>query len=109
MQRLRDVSADTGADRFDQGRLGGGSRESTLRESAALLEGLAGTLSAAADIVRDYAPLDEGTFYENVERFEMQLIRRALGRTRNNQRQAAGLLGLKVSTLNSKVKRYKLL
>lgn len=109
MQRLRDVGLDRGADRFEQRRPHDLSRETPLRESAALLEGLAGAMNAAADIVRDYAPLDEGTFYENVERFEMQLIRRALSQTHNNQRQAAELLGLKVSTLNSKVKRYNLI
>ena len=41
-----------------------------------------------------------------VRRFETELIRSALIQTRGRQRQAARLLGTKVSTLNTKIKRY---
>ena len=41
-----------------------------------------------------------------VQRFEIELIRNALQRTRGNQRRAAKLLGVKVTTLNCKIKRY---
>lgn len=43
---------------------------------------------------------------EEVQRYEMELIRNALQRTRGNQRKAAKLLGVKVTTLNCKIKRY---
>jgi DNA-binding NtrC family response regulator len=43
---------------------------------------------------------------EEVQRYEVELIRNALQKTRGNQRQAAKLLGVKVTTLNCKIKRY---
>ncbi len=42
---------------------------------------------------------------EEVQRYECELIRNALQRTRGNQRRAAKLLGVKVTTLNCKIKR----
>ena len=42
---------------------------------------------------------------EEVQRYETELIRNALQRTRGNQRRAAKLLGVKVTTLNCKIKR----
>jgi DNA-binding NtrC family response regulator len=42
---------------------------------------------------------------EEVQRFEIELIRQALQRTHGNQRRAAKLLGVKVTTLNCKIKR----
>ena len=42
---------------------------------------------------------------EQVQRYETELIREALQRTHGNQRQAARLLGVKVTTLNCKIKR----
>jgi DNA-binding NtrC family response regulator len=42
---------------------------------------------------------------EEVQRYECELIREALQRTRGNQRRAAKLLGVKVTTLNCKIKR----
>jgi transcriptional regulator with GAF, ATPase, and Fis domain len=56
----------------------------------------------AADIVRGIR------FYDEVERFECELISRALELTGGHQVRAARLLGLKVTTLNSKVKRYRI-
>jgi DNA-binding NtrC family response regulator len=53
--------------------------------------------------------LDGGLdFYDEVSRFEIELIRRALLRTAGNQRRAARLLNLKVTTLNSKIKYYNI-
>lgn len=43
---------------------------------------------------------------DEVQRFEMDLIRSALLRTGGKQRQAARLLNVKVTTLNAKIKRY---
>lgn len=42
---------------------------------------------------------------EEVQRYESELIRSALQKTRGNQRRAAKLLGVKVTTLNCKIKR----
>jgi transcriptional regulator with GAF, ATPase, and Fis domain len=44
--------------------------------------------------------------HDEVQRYEIDLIRGALKRTRGNQRRAAKLLGVKVSTLNCKIKRF---
>ena len=44
--------------------------------------------------------------HEEVQRYEMELIRQALQRTGGNQRRAAKLLGVKVTTLNCKIKRF---
>ena len=45
---------------------------------------------------------------DEVQRFEIELIRSALGRTGGNQVRAARLLGVKPTTLNAKLKRYKI-
>lgn len=44
--------------------------------------------------------------YEEVKRFETELINAALVRTGGNQSRAARLLGVKHTTLNAKIKRY---
>ncbi len=48
-------------------------------------------------------------FYEEVRRFETDLIRRALDQTGGHQSRAARLLGLNATTLNSKIKSYNIL
>lgn len=45
-------------------------------------------------------------FYDEVKRFEIDLIRRALEQTGGHQSRAARLLGLNATTLNSKIKGY---
>ncbi len=45
-------------------------------------------------------------FYSEVQRFETALIKLALEQSRGNQAQAARLLGLRATTLNSKIKLY---
>ena len=47
-------------------------------------------------------------FYDEVSRFEIDLIKRALLQTAGHQGRAARLLNLKVTTLNSKIKHYKI-
>ena len=49
-----------------------------------------------------------GKLYDEVQRFEIDLIRSALERTGGNQVRAARLLGVKPTTLNAKLKRYKI-
>lgn len=65
---------------------------------AASSEGLSGDIDLARGV----------NFYEEVKRFEMDLIRRALDQTAGHQSRAARLLGLNATTLNSKVKSYNL-
>lgn len=48
-------------------------------------------------------------FYDEVRRFEIELINDALCRTRGHQQEAARLLGVKPTTLNSKIKRYNIM
>jgi transcriptional regulator with GAF, ATPase, and Fis domain len=61
--------------------------------------------------INDVSPLTIGgdfDFYDEVSRFEIDLIRRALLQTGGHQMRAAKLLNLKVTTLNSKIKHYKI-
>ena len=51
----------------------------------------------------------EVSFFDEVRRFEVHLLSRALELTGGNQRRAAGILGLSKTTLNYKVKAYNLL
>lgn len=48
-------------------------------------------------------------FYEEVRRFETDLIQRALEQTGGHQSRAARLLGLNATTLNSKIKSYNII
>lgn len=47
-------------------------------------------------------------FYDEVKKFEIDLIRRALEQTAGHQSRAARLLGLNATTLNSKIKSYNI-
>src|SRR3954454_7986464 len=51
---------------------------------------------------------DGSSFFGEVERFETGLIEQALRLSNGNRSRAARRLSLKVSTLNSKIKRYNL-
>ena len=51
---------------------------------------------------------DTVDFYREVRKFEIYLIQRALKRTAGSQVQAANLLKLDPTTLNRKIKSYKL-
>lgn len=46
--------------------------------------------------------------HEEVQQFEIDLIRIALDRTQGSQTRAARLLGVKLTTLNTKIKRHKI-
>jgi transcriptional regulator with GAF, ATPase, and Fis domain len=59
-------------------------------------------VSAEIDIARGV------NFYDEVKRFEIDLIRRALDQTGGHQSRAARLLGLNATTLNSKIKTYNI-
>ena len=72
----------------------------SLREKALML--LREVESLASREPRNGQPLG---LQEEVQRYESELIRHALQRTGGNQRRAAKLLGVKVTTLNCKIKR----
>jgi len=52
---------------------------------------------------------DGRSLHDEVRDFEIELINSALAQTHGHQRKAAGLLGLKVTTLNAKLKRYNIM
>ncbi len=59
--------------------------------------------------ISDETDLSRGVnFYDEVRRFETDLIRRALDQTGGHQSRAARLLGLNATTLNSKIKTYSI-
>jgi DNA-binding NtrC family response regulator len=53
--------------------------------------------------------VSELSLQKEVQRFEAAMIKSALAKTGGRQRRAARLLGVKVTTLNTKIKRHKLL
>lgn len=50
----------------------------------------------------------EVDFFDEVRRFEMNLIKSALLQSGGNQRRCASLLGISTSNLNNKIKHYKI-
>jgi transcriptional regulator with GAF, ATPase, and Fis domain len=86
--------------------------ESPLNGKIKLLRRVAASLSQAVDELEDFrtAPLtDQFDFYDEVRRFEISLIRKALRTTSGCQLKASKLLSLKPTTLNSKIKSYGIL
>ena len=77
-------------------------------------------LSEAETLARDKAFTEEATrlkpldilggisFYDEVQRFETHLIKMALAGTGGNQGKAARHLGIKATTLNSKIKLFNI-
>jgi transcriptional regulator with GAF, ATPase, and Fis domain len=55
------------------------------------------------------AQVERRNLHEEVREFEIDLINNALAKTQGHQRKAARLLGLKVTTLNAKMKRYNIM
>jgi DNA-binding NtrC family response regulator len=47
-------------------------------------------------------------FDDEVKQFEIALIRAALNRANGSQTRAAQMLGVKITTLNAKIKRYRI-
>lgn len=62
-------------------------------------------IASAENMGEDRGAID---LHAEVRRFERELIRSALVQTGGRQRQAARLLGTKVTTLNTKIKRYQI-
>ena len=74
---------------------------------ALISEGAAQAREPASGAEPPDAPA-EMSFYEEVRRFEIRLITRALLRAQGKQIAAARLLGLKPTTLNAKMKQYQM-
>ncbi len=74
---------------------------------ALISEGAAQAREPASAAERAEAPA-EMSFYDEVRRFEIGLITRALQRAHGKQKEAARLLGLKPTTLNAKMKQYRM-
>jgi transcriptional regulator with PAS, ATPase and Fis domain len=81
---------------------------SALLEEAETLEHESGMaeVTAAVDTLNEGSGID---FFDEVRRFEIRLIQRALTLADGNQVRAARLLGLGNTTLNYKIKSYQLL
>jgi len=87
-------------------------QETPLSGKINLLRIVAASLNQAVDELEDFriAPLtDCFDFYDEVRRFEISLIRKALRTTSGCQLKASKLLRLKPTTLNSKIKSYGIL
>ena len=86
-----------------------------IREMATVLLDEAASLEREASLAEASAApnkldLNSGIdFFEEVRRFEMRLISRALELTGGNQARAARMLGLGTTTLNYKIKAYEML
>jgi DNA-binding NtrC family response regulator len=74
---------------------------------ALISEGATQAREPASGAERPDAPA-QMSFYDEVRRFEIGLITRALRRTQGRQTAAARLLGLKPTTLNAKMKQYQM-
>lgn len=82
-----------------------------LSVRVAVISRLVASLNDAVDDLQtfDLPPLNENfDFYDEVRRFEISLIRRALKMTRGSQVQAAELLNLNATTLNTKMKNFRI-
>jgi DNA-binding NtrC family response regulator len=66
-------------------------------------------LAEASEAVANLNVRSGLNFFEEVRRFEMRLISRALELTGGNQARAARMLGLGTTTLNYKIKSYEML
>ena len=91
--------------------------ENGTRSSEETSQNLVGLREAALTLMREVESLTKVhqskperklALHEEVQNFEIELICKALQRTRGNQRRAAKLLGVKVSTLNCKIKRFNI-
>ena len=84
-------------------------------ENAALIDKIKSLRENAFSLLQEikelsslsYGDISRGIdLYEETCRFEIRLIQKALEETDGNQTRAARLLGLNLTTLNAKIKRY---
>ena len=91
-----------------------GEEASTLVREAALEQRLKAIREVAVNLLNEVESLGGARMrnrrnlklHEEVQQFEMDLIRIALDKTGGSQTQAARLLGVKLTTLNTKIKKY---
>lgn len=115
------VESFEGGQQADEQRLGFRIARGPIRNRVERLVDLAATLLEEAETLgRDRAFTEESSrlrslnltqgidFYNEVQQFETNLIKLALDKTRGNQAQAAKLLRIKPTTLNSKIKLYRI-
>lgn len=79
---------------------------SLLSETEALVRDKAFTEASAQ--IRTLSVAEGIDFYKEVERFEIELIKLALEQAGRNQAKAARLLGIRPTTLNSKIKMLEI-
>jgi DNA-binding NtrC family response regulator len=83
-----------------------------MSHNLSLIKALVTTLHLEIDSLDksdDILTADEAiNLCETVREYEIKIIKAALLRTGGNQRKAAKLLKLKTSTLNNKIKTYKI-
>jgi DNA-binding NtrC family response regulator len=91
-----------------------GGDASALVSQAALEHKISALRDVALNLLSEVESLGRGRLqgkrnlklHEEVQQFEIDLIRIALDKTGGSQTQAARLLGVKLTTLNTKIKRY---
>ena len=87
-------------------------REPTLRSRLDDLRAMARSLLTELDSLgRLDAPEPDGKLNldDELKRYEIGLIRAALDKSDGSQTRAARMLGVKVTTLNTKIKRYQIM
>ena len=101
----------------DKVRLLKAARSSSRQGEAAVLQRIGVLKKMVLGLLKEVEALEETrppdvtrniSLYDEVRRFEADIIRSALMRTSGHQGRAARLLGIKVSTLNTKIKRYQI-
>src|SRR5882757_10516443 len=94
-----------------------GAQTSILLREAALDSRLESLREVALQLLKEVESLQRAQpphpdrklrLIDEVQQFEIDLIRTTLDRTNGNQTRAARLLGVKLTTLNTKIKRYKI-
>jgi PAS domain S-box-containing protein len=102
-------------DSSDEKQFSGTSQAGQLSNRIKILKEVSVALSAAAEVLEQTRnaetpstfDVEKGIdFNDEVRRFEVNLIERALRESRGNQKKAAQLLNLKHTTLHTKIKRY---
>ena len=76
-----------------------------------ILHELANKLLSEVENITSPGRLEFGNGFklnEQIEKFETDMIRHALYLTNGKQSDAARMLGIKITTLNAKIKRFKL-
>jgi|ERR1700682_982402 len=94
-----------------------GAQTSILLREAALDSRLEALKEVALNLLNEVESLQRAQpphpdrklrLHDEVQQFEIDLIRTTLDRTNGNQTRAARLLGVKLTTLNTKIKRYQI-